>query len=171
MSQKFDSNPKSFWLSAFQEYFANWSQIKASLSLEIVKKMSRASRARMQWPKKVCDRMLPCSSFPFAHIHFSEIWPDFREFSLPFPSLLFMHCYTKSQSKNSKNIHEIPLSQSFSRRLTADKEPEKLWARDCAAQNSIRGVPFNSVSHCKPFISILFHSTKGGFIIYVEGGL
>ena len=25
-----------------------------------------------------------------------------------------------------------PLSQSLSRRPTADKEPEKLWARDCS---------------------------------------
>ena len=115
--------------SAFHEYFANKSQIKASLSLEIVKK---TCRDRMQRPKKVCDRklMLPCSSFPVAHKHFSD-WPDFREFWLPFPFVLFMYCYTKSQSKNSKNIHEIPLFQSFSRRPTADKEPGKLWARDC----------------------------------------
>ena len=81
--------------SAFHEYFANKRQIKASLSLEIVKK---TSRDRVQRPKKVCDRMLPRSNFPVAHIHYSEIWQDFREFWLPFPFSLFMYCYAKSQS-------------------------------------------------------------------------
>ena len=87
--------------SAFHEYFANKRQINASLSLEIVKKTSRDRMQRPKKfcpPKKVCDRMLPRSNFPVARIHYSEIWPDFRGFWLPFPFSLFMYCYTKSQS-------------------------------------------------------------------------
>ena len=58
--------------SAFHEYFANKRQIKASLSLEIVKK---TSRDHMRRPKKVCrpknslrSNMLPRSNFPVAQI-------------------------------------------------------------------------------------------------------
>ena len=62
--------------SAFHEYFANKRQIKASLSLEIVKK---TSRDHMQRPKKVCrpkkncHRMLPRGNFPVAHIHYASV--------------------------------------------------------------------------------------------------
>ena len=51
--------------SAFHEYFANKRQIKASLSLEIVKKTRRDRMQRPRKvcrPKKVCDRMLPRST-------------------------------------------------------------------------------------------------------------
>ena len=142
--------------SAFHEYFANKRQTKASLSLEIVKK---TSQDRMQRPKKVCqskkvcDRMLPRSNFPVAHIHYSEIWPDFREFWLPFPFSLFMYCYTKSQSNWKLKSHyprvspgDQPLTKSrrnsgleighdrwsvakwpLSGRPTADKELVDSW--------------------------------------------
>ena len=61
--------------SAFHEYFANKRQIKASLSLEIVKKTSRdrmQRRKKVCRQKKVCDRMLPRSNFPVAHIQYRE---------------------------------------------------------------------------------------------------
>ena len=38
----------------------------------------------------------------------------------------------------------MPLSQSFSRRPTADKEPEELWARDWRSCGSVRTGPGKS---------------------------
>ena len=38
------------------------------------------------------------------------------------------------------------LSQSLSRRPTADKEPEKLWARDCLMPEKIPGIPAGDVN-------------------------
>ena len=103
--------------SAFHEYFANKRQIKASLSLEIVK---TTSRDRMQRPKKVCDRMLPRSTLLRNLARFPRI--------LPSVSILIVHVLLYEEP--IKLEIEIPLSQSFSRRPTADKELEKLWARD-----------------------------------------
>ena len=91
---------------AFHEYFANKGQIKASLSLEIVKKTSRDHMQRLKnvcRPKKVCDRN--AASQYVAHTNYSEIWPDFWEFWLPFPFSLFMYCYTKSQSNWKLKFH------------------------------------------------------------------
>ena len=111
--------------SAFHEYFANKRQIKASLSLEIVKK---TSRDRMQRPKKVCDRMLPRSNFPVPHIHYSEL---FGKISENFDFRFHSHCSCIVMRSANQIGNWNPLSQSLSRRPTADKEPEKLWARDC----------------------------------------
>ena len=111
--------------SAFHEYFANKRQIKASLSLEIVKK---TIRDRMQLPKKVsrpkkvCDRMLLCSTLLRNLGRFPRI--------LTSVSILIVHVLLYEEP--IKLEIEIPLSQSFSRRPTADKEPEKLWDRDWA---------------------------------------
>ena len=95
--------------SAFHEYFANKRQIKASLSLEIVKK---TSRDRMQRPKKVCrpkkvsDRMLPRSTLLRNLARFPRI--------LTSVSILIVHVLLYEEP--IKVEIEMPLSQSFSRR-------------------------------------------------------
>ena len=117
--------------SAFHEYFANKRQIKASLSLEIVKK---TSRDRVQRPKKVyrpnkiCDRMLPRSNFPVAH---KTLLRNLARFPRILTSVSILTVHVLLYEEPIKLEIEMPLSQSFSRRPTADKEPEKLWARDC----------------------------------------
>ena len=65
--------------SAFHEHLACKSQIKASSSLEIVKKTSRDVKQRSKnWFAIEC--CLDVVLFPLLMgISISEIWPDFRE--------------------------------------------------------------------------------------------
>ena len=140
--------------SAFHEYFANKRQIKASLSLEIVKK---TSRDRMQLPKnvsrpkKVCDRMLLCSTLLRNLGRFPRI--------LTSVSILIVHVLLYEEP--IKLEIEIPLSQSFSRRPTADKEPEKLWARDWARGGRSKMVGKNG--HRISLARLSVHGTRHAF--------
>ena len=118
--------------SAFHEYFANKRQIKASLSLEIVKKTNRDRVQRPKKvcrPKKICDRMLPRSNFPVAH---KTLLRNLARFPRILTSVSILIVHVLLYEEPIKIEIEIPLSQSFSRRPTADKggEPENLWARD-----------------------------------------
>ena len=117
--------------SAFHEHLACKSQIKASSSLEIVKKTSRDLKQRSKnWFAIEC--CLDVVLFPLLMgISISEIWPDFRESWLPFPFFLFIYCSTRSQSKNSMNIR---LPQSLTRRRPADQRACGLWVRDCISR-------------------------------------
>ena len=57
---------------------------------------------------------------------------------------------------------KIPLSQSFSRRPTADKELEKLWARDWASTIHADVPPRSNVSGSFLFYFARFHSPWSG---------
>ena len=114
--------------SSFHEYFANKSQIKASSSLEIVKK---ANRDRMQRAQKVCDRICCLVvAFPLLTYILHTFLRNLARFPRILISVSILIVHVLLYEEPIKKFKEIPLSQSFSWRPTADKEPEKLWARD-----------------------------------------
>ena len=115
MSHKFNSNPPSFFLSRiFRKQESNKGQL--ILSLEIVKK---TSRDRMQRPQKVCDRMLPRSSFPVAHdTYISQI---FGQISEKFDFRFHSHCSCIVIRRASQNIQRIFMKCHYARIFPGDQ--------------------------------------------------
>ena len=114
--------------SAFREYFANKRQRKASLSLDSSRK--RAGTV-CNGRKKFADRKkfaIECC-LPVTFPLLTYITQKFGQISKNSDFRSHSHCSVLLWEEPIKLEIEMPLSQIFSRRPTADKEPEKLWAR------------------------------------------
>ena len=128
MSNKFDSNPKSFCLSRiFRKQETNKGQL-ISRNRQENEPRPYATAEKSLPTEKVCDRMLPRSTLLRNLARFPRI----------LTSVFILIVHVLLYEEPIKLEIEMPLSQSFSRRPTADKELEKLWARDWFYGRSLR---------------------------------
>ena len=127
MSHKFDSNPKSFCLSRiFRKQETNKGQL-----------ISRNRQGNEAGPYATAEKSLPtekkfatecCLAVTFPLLTY--ITQKFGQISENSDFRFHSHCSCIAIRRANQIGNRNPLSQSFSRRPTADKEPEKLWARD-----------------------------------------